>query len=173
MTITKKATTIQVTIVKLLCDFCQLDVMSSNAGRLPPCHFVHTTPDGANRCEGQSDGWAPIRPEMPSAKGRRRWRPANIQWEAGHDGRAPAVAVVEHFRQVAPVCVVKHRPPPINHEQVYLGQLLEQLAIAGVRPAYPHSGARSRCPRYSRPPRCAPGMYAAIGVWRPLKALTE
>ena len=52
---------------------------------------------------------------------------------AGDDGRAAAVAVVEHFQQVAPVRVVEHRQPPIiNDEDVYLGQLLEQFQVAPV-----------------------------------------
>jgi hypothetical protein len=48
--------------------------------------------------------------------------------QAGHDGRAVAVAVVKHFQQVAPVCVIEHgQSPVVNHEHVYLGKLPEAV----------------------------------------------
>ena len=40
--------------------------------------------------------------------------------------QAHAMAVVEHLQQVAPVRVVEHgKPPIVNHEHVYPGQLLK------------------------------------------------
>lgn len=57
-----------------------------------------------------------------------------FNWKlTGDDGRAAAVAVVEHFQQVAPVCVVEHgKPSVINREHVYFGPLLEQLHIPAI-----------------------------------------
>ena len=55
----------------------------------------------------------------------------------GDNGRATAVAVVEHFQQVAPMGVVEHRQPPvIDKEHVYSGQLLEFVGDAPWLRAY-------------------------------------
>lgn len=53
---------------------------------------------------------------------------------AGDDGRVNAMAVVEHLQQVAPVRVIEHcKPPIVDHEHVYFGQLPEQFPYNGRR----------------------------------------